>query len=459
MHCLQWGANGSCYVVNGKNRHEAIFNALVAAGSDSTGFKVSGSCDDIFVDCVQIELRGERSIAIDHTASSISPINYNIKLTELFDVDQAFMIHNPPPGSAQTIISCPTVQTDISSTTTGSMIFKCLSGILVVTSEVLSAEVVADVSDGAILTLSAQVVAGNTLVRDTGIGIYRGMTLITGDMETQGTGSLQVDATNIVGNVTNAGSMTIHATSLTGDIVNNGVMIVDIGDHQGTITNNGVINGIINGVRYGNWVVDIADIPNLQPELDAKANRDGDSLTNATVNGVNLSTVAFSGFYLNGLGNYVQPNSGEVINLSTVSGLYVTNALDTLAALMPYDELVLNGSSFNDQNPAGLGAPLKIEYGAAQATGIVDLSAAGDFTAVEAGQYEFRFTFQYGRTGGGGVSWIYFRAVVNGTQTGNSILAKLDGSNDDVPAQFSVTVDLSAADVVTTEVLREFHRQ
>ena len=203
------------------------------------------------------------------------------------------------------------------------------------------------------------------------------MTLITGDMETQGTGSLQVDATNIVGNVTNAGSMTIHATSLTGDIVNNGVMIVDIGDHQGTITNNGIINGIINGVRYGNW-------------------RKRDEL----------------------------------------------------------EELV-TGDDFTDQLPVGLDTPLQISFGAAQSNSEIDLSAAGAITVLNDGQYEFSFTFQYGRTGAGGVSWLFFRLLKNGSQIGISPLAKLDNANADFPAEFNNTLNLLANDVITLEVIRD----
>jgi len=200
------------------------------------------------------------------------------------------------------------------------------------------------------------------------------MSLLNGDAEVQGTGSFQVDATNITGNLTNAGSMTVNTPSLVGDIVNNGIMEVNIGAHSGTVTNNGVINGVIGGRRYGNWR-----------------------------------------------------------NVRTMG-------------------VLLSADSFVSQNPVGLNTPLQVTYGAAQPP---LLDAAGAFTTPEDGQYEFKFAFQYSRGGSGGVAWIYFRILKNGVQLGTSSLAKLDGVNDDFPAEFNNTLDLLVGDVITVEIVRD----
>jgi len=305
------------------------------------------------------------------------------------------------------------------------------------------------------------------------------MSLLNGDAEVQGTGSFQVDATNITGNLTNAGSMTVNTPSLVGDIVNNGVMEVNIGAHSGTVTNNGVINGIIGGNRYGNQTIDfpvdsvngetgVVVLDGTEIELieggavtvtqavfdinNTKADRIGDTLIDAIVNGVTLSNAAFVGYYLNGVGNYVQVNNNHVINGSNVSGLYTDDALNNLDAKIPSTEVVLNADSFVNQNPSGTDNPMQVTYGAAQAPW---LDAAGAITIQDDGQYDFKFAFQYGRTGGGGVSWIYFRILKNGAQLGTSTLAKLDGSNDDIPAEFAATLDLLTSDVITVEIVRD----
>lgn len=85
-----------------------------------------------------------------------------------------------------------------------------------------------------------------------------------------------------------------------------------------------------------------------EQDISVKADKDGDSLTNASINGVTLSNSNFVGYYLNGVGNYVQVKASESVNDSSVSGAYISDALDSLSSLVTesvYGELYRTGNS------------------------------------------------------------------------------------------------------------------
>ena len=86
---LNFSDNGICYKIDGKLRHQANINALVAGdhapnptADDVIGLQVSGVCDDIFIDVTQAELRGKRCIMVDHTATTETPVNYDFQVVE-----------------------------------------------------------------------------------------------------------------------------------------------------------------------------------------------------------------------------------------------------------------------------------------------------------------------------------------------------------------------------------------
>ncbi len=84
-----------------------------------------------------------------------------------------------------------------------------------------------------------------------------------------------------------------------------------------------------------------------QTALDLKADKDGETITNASVNGVTLSTGAFAGFYLNGVGNYVQVNANHVINSSVVAGTYVDDALNNLNIFGSHEQYLEDDTESN----------------------------------------------------------------------------------------------------------------
>ena len=259
-HSVEWGSllnfsnNGICVEIAGRTRVAAEVNACAPIGEDGIGFSVSGLCDEIFIQLRLGDIEGVRGIMFDHTANSPTPIQYNVENIEFSADDQTAIRYNDPVATTATVFNISDIQTrNGGSAASGSLAIHIIDGVAVVDSDVLNAETIAKVESGGILTLSAQTLFGNTLIETGGSALYPSIGLNVGDLETQGTGTLQTKILTIIGNVTNAGGMSIESNSVQGDIVNNGTMFAIIDSHVGTLTNNGTINGIINGQTYGNW--------------------------------------------------------------------------------------------------------------------------------------------------------------------------------------------------------------
>lgn len=119
---------------------------------------------------------------------------------------------------------------------------------------------------------------------------------------------------------------------------------------------------------------------------------------------------------------------------------------------------VLDGLSLAAvQAPAAVDTPLQIEFGAGVNT-IADpvmLSTAGALTINEAGTYRIKISLAYGRTGGAGVSELYFRALINGTQAGQSVHAKVSSADVYIPYSDEAWLTIPAGVVITYELLRD----
>jgi hypothetical protein len=373
---ISFVAGGTLVESDNNVRLRCIVNAAVTTGDNSVGLRVSGVSDDSSYMLVQAELRGTGDVLLHHTASSETPITYDIGVVEFFNTDQTLITYNPLDGTSKAILSIDLCQPDSSSITTGSKVFHLIGGSVIATAGDLMAESLAVIGDGAEMTLKANSCSGKTLVEDGGQCAYVSMAIHTGDIETQGTGQMLSTIAQVEGDigVGVGSSLTLNSDFVIGDITINGRFDCVIHNHVGVLTNNGVINGIINGVRYGNWQ-----------------------------------------------------------NVRTM-------------------ETILTADSLVDQEPLALDTPIQISFGPTQPP---LLDAAGSFTAADNGQYEFSFTFQYGRAGSGGVSWLFFRLLKNGTQIGTTPFVKLENLNADFPAEFNNTLDLLVGDVISLELLRD----
>ena len=140
-------------------------------------------------------------------------------------------------------------------------------------------------------------------------------------------------------------------------------------------------------------------------------------------------------------------------------GLYFWNSLKPGWVLIaPHGAIVITGAEFVDQVPAGLDLPIQITFGAGDGgpSEPLTLDALGATTCNVAARYQFSVNLQYGRIGAAGqTAELFFRPLLNGLAIGNSLFAKLENPNADVPVQFEATFPLDVGDVVTFEFYRD----
>ena len=133
----------------------------------------------------------------------------------------------------------------------------------------------------------------------------------------------------------------------------------------------------------------------------------------------------------------------------TMTGLFTAPAV-----LVQSD--IINSSSTVNQIPGSLGTALQVSFGAAPvSTPQFDLSAAGAMTCKISGQYRFIFSAQPGRTGAAGIVNLFIRLLKNGTQIGNTSLARMDNANTVMPSRFIVVLDLLATDVLIAQIIQD----
>lgn len=246
----RWGSllnfSGDCtlYKIDGQDRVRAIVSSM-AFGTfgtgDCVGFDVSGTCTDIFIQLTNGALQGADNTLIKHTATTNTPVDYNIDTAVFRNIDQTLIEYNPPAEADQASLNITSAQPEAAFTTTGSMLFKVMSGRLIVKAEVLQAETICVVEDGARFSLDSQIVFGDILIEDGGVAVMKSIGILIGD--------ITVDAGGVLG--------------------------INVISHVGSVTNNGTINGIINGVRYGNWIVDIEDTITTETDTEFVPQPDG----------------------------------------------------------------------------------------------------------------------------------------------------------------------------------------
>lgn len=149
--------------------------------------------------------------------------------------------------------------------------------------------------------------------------------------------------------------------------------------------------------------------------------------------------------------------TGNIVNNGIINGIIDGQYFGTYRQ-KPFETTLIAGSSLVNQMPSALDDPIQIEYGAAQGSGSdpVEIDVDGEVTINITDQYVFSFGMQYGRTGAaGGAANLFFRILVDGTQVGESIFARLNNPNTNIPSQFERILDLTAGQTVTTELLRD----
>ena len=126
---------------------------------------------------------------------------------------------------------------------------------------------------------------------------------------------------------------------------------------------------------------------------------------------------------------------------------------------MTVESLIDASSTPIAQNPTGLGVAnaLQVNFGAPQGSGAtpVSLSALGVVTFNDAGTYLARIALQFGRTGASGTSVMLFRALLNGVQISDTVVAKLSNANEEQYSNISFRLAANAGVELAVQVMRD----
>lgn len=150
-------------------------------------------------------------------------------------------------------------------------------------------------------------------------------------------------------------------------------------------------------------------------------------------------------------GQVLKATGGGATNFSFLDWSEVTGK----PSVVGYTTLLTGQSVAASQQPSALGTPLKVEFGTAQSTADVTLSATGDVTFVTSGQYLITLFLRYGRTTATGDAYIFNRLLLNGAQLLNSNALRLGSQDIVVPFSTSISLTATAGQVFTTQIMRD----
>lgn len=152
--------------------------------------------------------------------------------------------------------------------------------------------------------------------------------------------------------------------------------------------------------------------------------------------------------------NTVETSAQSVAGPVTFNGALKKGSRDVIVEAREV-EILRAYSVAASQEPAALGTPRKIEFGAAQPGTYISLAANGDITCNVTGSYAFRFKLQKGRSGASGTSIVMSRILLNGTQVGISSAARMTTTEPIFIVESRVAVQMTAGDVLTLEIIRD----
>lgn len=149
----------------------------------------------------------------------------------------------------------------------------------------------------------------------------------------------------------------------------------------------------------------------------------------------------------------------QLTKLNATESLLLNGNPVLTAPDMEIERLVDGQSAAASQEPTGTGDANKIqlEFGAAQNTASdpVQLLADGTLRFNQAGTYRLKIAINYGRSGAAGTSLLVFRALINGTQAGRSVAAKISSAEVLVPFTDEAWLTVPAGIDITYEIARD----
>lgn len=119
--------------------------------------------------------------------------------------------------------------------------------------------------------------------------------------------------------------------------------------------------------------------------------------------------------------------------------------------------IVLDSESTSTQTPLGTDLPMQVSFGPPQGlpTDPVQLSALGDITFNQAGEYRVRGLAHPVRLINAGVTRLLFYATLNGVQISRTITAAIPNQNSEQPILPRFDLVASAGDIVRLFMVRD----
>lgn len=150
--------------------------------------------------------------------------------------------------------------------------------------------------------------------------------------------------------------------------------------------------------------------------------------------------------------------AGTIHRASGTGGTYWGNLSYTELTNRPGNQGYLSAlyaaSSASSQSPTNLSTPLQVEFGPAQSTTDISISAAGLVTFNTAGQYLVEVILRMGRTGATGTAVLFARAKISGTQVNNSLSVTLNNAQVQ-PVTAVLAVNATAGMTMSFELIRD----
>lgn len=120
-----------------------------------------------------------------------------------------------------------------------------------------------------------------------------------------------------------------------------------------------------------------------------------------------------------------------------------------------YQQLIYGASVAANQSPSATNTPLQVEFGGAQTTADVSLSAAGVLTFNTSGYYYVSYTLQHGRATSTGSAIIFDRILYNGSQILSSYGCSLDANVQIIPYLVHLAIVANAGDNMLVQTVRD----
>lgn len=282
-------AASNCIDVDDVILFSAYLNSVTVGGVNGIGFNIQGVCERVFLDVSQLSLDADGAIGYRCSAILPTPLDINDNTIVSPFQDVIYIRHNSP--SVADVVSIDV--TTICLTGANTIAFDHLGGRLDVAANIVKAEKLCVVNVGAQFSLDAQICEGDVLV--SGTAILKSIGILMGDIVVSGGGVLEIICLNHIGNI--------------------------------TVAPGGVINGIINGIPYGNWIPKIISIESLAP-----------AITNTPYDPVTGVLKVDQDFEIEADGEYILEISFSGSSASTFRSLIVGIFIDDVLLTDEYDK-------------------------------------------------------------------------------------------------------------------------